>query len=62
MAVPKRRTSKQRKHLRRSNNFKLEMPGMNECPQCHKPKLAHRVCKFCGYYKGKQILKVEESK
>jgi large subunit ribosomal protein L32 len=59
MAVPKKRTSKQRKHTRRAN-WKLALPGISECPQCHKPKLSHRVCKSCGYYDGKQIIKTEQ--
>ena len=62
MAVPKKRTSKQKKHSRRSSVWKLALPGMVECPQCHEPKLAHRVCKSCGYYDGKQVVKTEEEK
>jgi ribosomal protein L32 len=25
-------------------------------------KLAHRVCKFCGYYAGKEAIHIEEKK
>ncbi len=32
--------------------WKMSIPGIVECPQCHEMKLAHRVCKKCGYYKG----------
>lgn len=60
MAVPKKRTSKARKHSRRSSVWKLALPGIVECPQCHEAKLAHRVCKSCGYYDGKQVIKAEE--
>ncbi len=52
MAVPKNRTSKQRRNTRRAN-WKLTAPAMSTCPQCHSPKLAHRVCKTCGYYNGR---------
>ena len=62
MAVPKKRTSKARKHSRRSSVWKLALPGIVECPQCHEPKLAHRVCKSCGYYGGKQVVKTEDEK
>lgn len=55
MAVPFRRTSKTRKNKRRTH-FKLEVPGMNECPQCGEYKLSHHVCKNCGYYKGREIV------
>lgn len=59
MAVPKRKSSKQRSGKRRAN-WKLALPGMSECPQCHKMKLSHRVCKNCGYYNGKQVITVEK--
>ncbi|HWQ57679.1 MAG TPA: 50S ribosomal protein L32 [Clostridia bacterium] len=62
MAVPKKRTSKAKKHSRRSSVWKLALPGIVECPQCHEPKLAHRVCKSCGYYDGKQVVKTEDEK
>ncbi|MDO4568469.1 MAG: 50S ribosomal protein L32 [Clostridia bacterium] len=56
MAVPKRRTSKARRDSRRSANWKLSIPGIVECSQCHEPKLAHRVCKHCGYYGKTQVI------
>ena len=61
MAVPKRRTSKA-KGASRMANWKLSAPTLTECPQCHQPKLAHRACKNCGYYNGKAVIEVEESK
>ncbi len=59
MAVPKNRTSKAKKHSRVAN-WKLSAPTLVECPQCHEMKLAHRVCKNCGYYDGRQEISVEE--
>ncbi len=58
MAVPKRKTSKQRKHKRRTH-YKLAVPGLVACSQCHSLKMPHRVCKECGYYDGKEVVKVE---
>ena len=55
MAVQKRRTSKTRKNKRRSH-MRLSMPGMVECPNCGEAKLAHRVCKECGSYKGEEVV------
>lgn len=55
MAVPFRRTSKTRRDMRRTH-YKLSMPGMVKCPQCGEYKLAHRVCKNCGTYKGKEVI------
>jgi large subunit ribosomal protein L32 len=59
MAVPKGRTSKARRDKRRAN-WKLSLPGVTECPQCGEAKLSHRVCKHCGYYNKKQVVKVGE--
>ena len=61
MAVPKGKVSKARRNSRRAN-WKLEMPGIVECPQCHQMKLAHRVCKNCGYYNGVQVVNKDEKK
>ncbi|MBR2572175.1 MAG: 50S ribosomal protein L32 [Clostridia bacterium] len=60
MAVPKGKTSKARRDTRRSAHWKLSLPGIVKCPRCQKMKLSHRVCKNCGYYDGRQVLKVEE--
>jgi large subunit ribosomal protein L32 len=59
MAVPKRKTSQARRDKRRSHHA-LDAPGMNRCPQCHSPKLPHRVCPTCGTYKGREIISFEE--
>ena len=61
MAVPKGKISKARRNSRRAN-WKLEMPGIVECSQCHQMKLAHRVCKNCGYYNGVQVVNKDEKK
>ena len=58
MAVPKRKTSKARRDKRRSPNMKTA-PGVSICPQCHEPKLPHRVCPNCNYYDGKEIVSAE---
>ena len=61
MAVPKGKISKARRNSRRAN-WKLKMPGIVECSQCHQMKLAHRVCKNCGYYNGVQVVNKDEKK
>mgnify|MGYP001064062021 CR=1 FL=1 len=58
MAVPKRKTSKARRDRRRTH-WKLNVPGLVECPQCHEKKLPHRVCLSCGYYKGKEVVETK---
>ena len=62
MAVPKKKVSKARRDKRRSNNWKLALPGMTKCPKCGEIILSHRACKACGYYGGKEVLKVENDK
>ena len=59
MAVPKGKVSKARRNKRRAN-WKLSVPNMVKCPQCGEFKMPHKVCKFCGYYKGKEVIKKVE--
>lgn len=58
MSVPKKRTSKQRKRKRRTHD-KAELRAFQACPRCGGPRLSHRVCVNCGYYKEHQVLEVE---
>ena len=62
MAVPKGKTSKARRDSRRAMNWKLSLPGIVKCPRCKQMKLAHRVCKHCGYYDGQQVVEVKTEK
>ena len=62
MAVPKKKTSKQRRNLRRSSVWKLEAPNLVTCPKCGEYKLPHRVCRACGTYKGREVIKVADDK
>ncbi len=58
MAVPKKRTSKQRKRKRRTH-YKAEAASTQSCDRCGDPKLPHRVCPSCGYYRGEQVVEVD---
>jgi large subunit ribosomal protein L32 len=60
MGNPARRHSKTRRDTRRAQTWKLAVPGMVECPQCHEMKLAHRVCDNCGYYNNKVVIEKKE--
>ena len=55
MAVPKRKVSKTRRNKRRAH-YKLEAPHLVRCPQCNTLKEQHKVCKECGFYKGKEVV------
>lgn len=61
MAVPKRKTSKQRMRTRYAN-WKISAPNLVECSQCHELKLSHVVCSNCGYYDKKQVVDVSKDK
>lgn len=59
MANPKRRHSKSRRGKRRAHDF-LVTPNLSVCTNCASPVMPHRVCPHCGYYKGRQIIEVDE--
>jgi large subunit ribosomal protein L32 len=61
MGVPKRRHSPTRRDKRRAHDG-LTAPNIATCPQCHEPVLPHHVCPHCGFYKGKEVVTVEEEK
>ncbi|WP_084696251.1 50S ribosomal protein L32 [Salisaeta longa] len=61
MAVPKRRHSKSRSRKRRSQYYnELKAPQLMECNNCGHPKVMHRACPECGYYRGRQVVEVPE--
>lgn len=62
MAVPKRKTSKARRDKRRSSVWKLDAPALAKCAHCGALTRPHRVCKTCGYYKGRQVIAMDEEK
>ncbi|MXR12774.1 50S ribosomal protein L32 [Mycoplasma hyopneumoniae] len=53
--VPKRKTSKQRKHKRQSHSA-LKLPNLVSCSNCANKKLLHHICQFCGFYKNRKII------
>lgn len=58
MAVPFRKTSKSAKRKRRTH-FKLATLNLISCTNCGASIQSHRVCRECGYYKQKEIIKVD---
>ena len=60
MGVPKKRKSSSRRDRRRAGNNNLKTPvQVNLCPKCKEPVLPHRVCAACGFYAGREVVKVE---
>ncbi len=37
----------------------MSAPVMVQCPKCKELVLAHHVCKACGSYDGKEVIKTE---
>lgn len=60
MAVPKKKTSKSRRNMRRSHHALTPILSV-ECPNCGDRKLSHHVCPSCGHYKGRQVFSQPET-
>jgi len=58
MAVPKSKTSKSRRNMRRSHDAVQSGPH-NECPNCGELKRPHHVCAHCGHYDGREVVNPE---
>ncbi|MDE0127264.1 MAG: 50S ribosomal protein L32 [Bryobacterales bacterium] len=58
MPNPKRRHSRARRGKRRAHD-RLVAPAGSICPECSAVILPHRACKYCGYYKGREVIEGE---
>lgn len=58
MAVPARKVSKTSQRTRRAH-MALTAKETTKCPNCGAVIKPHRVCKECGSYKGKTVIKEE---
>lgn len=56
-AVPKTKVSRHRRGNRRRHQ-RLDAPTLVTCPQCRELMRAHRVCKTCGTYRGRQVIEI----
>ncbi|MEN9935753.1 MAG: hypothetical protein RLZZ387_2332 [Chloroflexota bacterium] len=59
-AVPKTKVSRHRRGNRRRNQA-LEAPTLVTCPNCGELRRAHRVCKSCGTYRGRQVVELKSA-
>jgi large subunit ribosomal protein L32 len=55
MAVPKKKTSRRRRDMRRAHDAITVTAASEACPTCGELKLRHHVCAACGTYRGKPI-------
>ena len=59
MAVPKRKTSKSKRNMRRSHDS-IVLKNIIEDKESGEPRLSHKIDLSTGMYNGKQIFKKKE--
>ena len=57
---PKNKSSKGRRDKRRAN-WKMSASTLVKCNNCGALTVPHRVCKACGHYNKKEVVKLEEA-
>ena len=60
MPNPKRKHSKSRTGKRRAHDH-LTPVLSGSCPHCGEPRLPHRVCPKCGFYRGRVVIEKKEA-
>lgn len=58
MPHPTKKLTKGRRGTRNAHQA-IKSKVLSECPKCKKAIKPHHVCKFCGFYNGKEVLKVK---
>ena len=58
MGVPKRRKSHARQGNHRAHDT-LTLPKLESCSHCHEPKQIHHACPNCGYYGGREAVRIK---
>jgi large subunit ribosomal protein L32 len=61
MAVPKKHKTRSGRNQRRSHDS-LTGSHLATCKNCNFPVRPHEVCANCGFYKGKQVIKIKAKK
>lgn len=59
MAVPKHKISSSRGGSRRAHNA-IKAISLSTCSNCQEPRPSHNVCPKCGWYRGREVVEVEE--
>jgi large subunit ribosomal protein L32 len=55
MPNPRRKHNHSRRNKSRTH-YRLRLPTLTKCPQCAQPIEPHRICRHCGYYRGRQAV------
>ena len=56
--LTKRKYAKSRQRERRGHQA-VNVANSFDCPQCHERMLSHHACSSCGYYAGREAIKVK---
>ncbi|WP_169568688.1 50S ribosomal protein L32 [Sneathiella limimaris] len=59
MAVPKRKTTKSKRNMRRAHDA-LGGTQVQECTNCGELKRPHHVCDSCGFYGDREVVDTAE--
>ncbi len=54
MAVPKKKTSKSQRNMRRAHDA-IRATNVQECSNCGEMTRPHHVCSACGHYDGREV-------
>ena len=57
MGLPAKRRTKQSKR-ERASHFALKKFALSTCSHCTRKIRPNTVCPHCGYYQGRQVLKI----
>ena len=61
MAVPKKRSSRSARDMRRSHHALEFTTAVESCPSCGELKRRHHLCEKCGTYRGRTIITMPAS-
>lgn len=61
MSTPTQKHTRSSKRIRRAA-LKGKKIQLSKCPKCKQVIRQHTACAFCGFYKGREVLKVRVPK
>lgn len=59
MPVPKRKTARTKRNMRRSHHA-LTASALGVCQNCGEKTQPHHVCPHCGYYSTRTVVNIDE--
>jgi len=58
-ALPKQKRSHSKQGRKRANHH-LDKLQLVNCENCGQRRLPHTVCGYCGFYKGEEVIQVQQ--